>query len=360
MSPSPVIIIGAGLSGLTTAYRLHQMSIPFIILESRDRMGGRILTVRNATGTPIEMGATWLGKKHTAINALLNELKIGITEQYMGEQAIYEALSTSPPQLVQLPPNNEPSYRIVGTSTSLLEALAKQLPGDAIRLSQVVRKIEKMEEGFQVYTQDAAFTAKTIVSTLPPRLLMQLVECSPSWPEALRNIANQTHTWMGESIKVGFTYATPFWRAAGLSGTLFSNVGPVGEMYDHSDDARGYYALKGFLNGAYHPLTKAERCELVLQQLRKYYGELADQYATYEEGVWRHEPYTFTDYDQSLLPHQNNGHPLFRQPLFEGSFFIGGAETASAFPGYMDGAVRRGEEIAQEIIGKGVLNYRRN
>ena len=109
MSSSPVIIVGAGLSGLTTAYRLQQANIPFIILEARDRLGGRILTVRNETGTPIEMGATWLGKKHTAVNALLRELKIGISEQYMGEQAIYEALSTSPPQLVQLPPKMIPA-----------------------------------------------------------------------------------------------------------------------------------------------------------------------------------------------------------------------------------------------------------
>ena len=104
-----VIIVGAGLSGLTTAYRLQQANIPFIILEARDRLGGRILTVCNETGTPIEMGATWLGKKHTAVNALLRELKIGISEQYMGEQAIYEALSTSPPQLVQLPPKMIPA-----------------------------------------------------------------------------------------------------------------------------------------------------------------------------------------------------------------------------------------------------------
>ncbi|MGH1438371.1 MAG: flavin monoamine oxidase family protein [Lewinella sp.] len=352
MSFAPVLIIGAGLSGLTTAYRLQQANIPFAILEARDRIGGRILTVRNETGTPIEMGATWLGKKHTAINALLAELGIEITEQYMGKQAIYEALSTSPPQLVQLPPNNAPSYRIVGTSTSLIEALAKRLSKDAICLSQVVQKIEKIDDGFTVHTQDTTFRANAIVSTLPPRLLMQTVECAPSWPEALRTIANQTHTWMGESIKVGFSYPTPFWRAKGLSGTLFSNVGPVGEMYDHSDDGQGYYALKGFLNGVYHSLTKAERCELVLQQLRKYYGNQVDQYTTYEEGVWRLEPYTFTDYDQSLLPHQNNGHAIFRQPLFGERFFIGGAETASEFPGYMDGAVRRGEEIAVAIIAQ--------
>lgn len=350
MSPSPVIIIGAGLSGLSTAYRLQQANIPFLLLEARDRIGGRILTVRNESGTPIEMGATWLGKKHTAINALLKELKIGITEQYLGQQAIYEPLSTSPPQLVQLPPNNDPSYRIAGTTTALIEALAKPLSPASIHLQQVVQAIESKSDGFLVRTQDAVFTGAAIVSTLPPRLLMQTVACTPAWPEPLQSIANQTHTWMGESIKVGFTYPTPFWRAKDLSGTLFSNVGPVGEMYDHSDDGQGYYALKGFLNGAYHSLTKAERCQLVLQQLRKYYGEQADHYTTYEEGVWRQEPYTYTDYDQALLPHQNNGHAIFRQPFFGGRFWMGGAETASEFPGYMDGAVRRGEEIAAALI----------
>ena len=185
MSSSPVIILGAGLCGLTSAYRLQQANIPCILLEARSRIGGRIHTVRKETGTPIEMGATWLGKKHTAINALLEELGIGITEQYMGEQAIYEALSTSPPQLVQLPPNNDPSYRIVGTSTALTEVLARQLPPNCIHLGQVVQRIEKNDDGFVVHTQAATFTGSTVVSTLPPRLLMQTVECTPSWPQTL-------------------------------------------------------------------------------------------------------------------------------------------------------------------------------
>jgi monoamine oxidase len=87
---APVVIIGAGLCGLTIAYRLQQANIPFLVLEARERVGGRIHTVRNAQGTPIEMGATWLGKKHTAINALLQELGLDTTEQYLGEHAIYE------------------------------------------------------------------------------------------------------------------------------------------------------------------------------------------------------------------------------------------------------------------------------
>lgn len=56
---------------------------------------------------------------------------------------------------------------------------------------------------------------------------------------------------MGESIKVGLTYATPFWREKS-SETIFSNVGPIPEMYDHSNAEETYFGLMGFLNGAYH------------------------------------------------------------------------------------------------------------
>jgi monoamine oxidase len=54
-----VIIIGAGLSGLLTAYRLKEEGVPFKILEARDRTGGRIHTLESKNGTPLEMGATW-------------------------------------------------------------------------------------------------------------------------------------------------------------------------------------------------------------------------------------------------------------------------------------------------------------
>jgi len=59
-----VIIIGAGLSGLLTGYRLKKEGIPFKILEARNRVGGRINTVNGINNTPIEMGATWFTNQH--------------------------------------------------------------------------------------------------------------------------------------------------------------------------------------------------------------------------------------------------------------------------------------------------------
>jgi len=62
---NPVIIIGAGVSGLTIASKLNDG--PLLILEARDRIGGRILTNDNN----MDMGAAWL---HGSDNNPLNEL----------------------------------------------------------------------------------------------------------------------------------------------------------------------------------------------------------------------------------------------------------------------------------------------
>ncbi|MEL6988430.1 MAG: FAD-dependent oxidoreductase, partial [Bacteroidota bacterium] len=195
-----ILIIGAGLTGLTLAYLLKDSNFNIKILEARDRIGGRILTTANEGCAPIEMGATWIGKKHQNINRLLQDLDIDIFEQAMGDHAIYEPLSTSPPQLVQLPHNPEPSYRIKGSSSALIETLYHQIGKEQVYLGHVVKSISMKDEIAYVGTQDSIFKSKFIVSTLPPNLLASSVTIEPSLPNELNSIMNQTHTWMGEAM----------------------------------------------------------------------------------------------------------------------------------------------------------------
>ena len=54
----PVIIIGAGPSGLACANQLKQRKVPFIILEARDRVGGRVWTERDSFSVPVDFGAS--------------------------------------------------------------------------------------------------------------------------------------------------------------------------------------------------------------------------------------------------------------------------------------------------------------
>ncbi|TXB62908.1 flavin monoamine oxidase family protein [Phaeodactylibacter luteus] len=334
------LIIGAGLTGLTLAYWLQQSGRQACLLEARARPGGRVHTDYQAGQAPVELGATWFGNKHTALMSLLEELKLSSFPQELGRQAIYEPISTSPPQVVQLPPNEEPSYRIAGGSSALVQALLAQLNGTPVHYHMPVAKLARKGESIVAEAPGLRATAQRVVSTLPPHLLAKSITLQPGLPEEVAAIAARTHTWMGDSIKVAFRYKEAFWRKPGSSGTLFSNVGPIPEMYDHADADGGHFALKGFFNSAYHSISREERQEMALQQLSRYYGDAARSYTGYLEAVWQQEPYTFAPYNASVLPHQHNGHAIFRKPLWGGRLWIAGSETAPAFPGYMDGAVR--------------------
>ncbi|KAK4492850.1 hypothetical protein RD792_000175 [Penstemon davidsonii] len=57
-SPS-VIVIGAGFAGIAAARALHDASFQVIVLESRDRVGGRVHT-DYSFGFPVDLGASWL------------------------------------------------------------------------------------------------------------------------------------------------------------------------------------------------------------------------------------------------------------------------------------------------------------
>jgi len=315
------------------------------MVEARDRIGGRIHTVNGANNTPVDMGATWLGTKHKTLIQLLEELEIPVISQFYGGAAIYEPISTSPWKLVNWSGEMEPTYRMVDGSSTLINKLHSFISCDKIHLSTVINKIELTKDGIIAESESKTFKAKKIVSTLPPYLLSRTIEVNKKLPDLLKSTFNSTHTWMGESIKVGLVYKEAFWKKEKSSGTIVSNVGPIPEMYDHSRADGNGYALKGFLNGSYFSLTKEERLQLILNQLEKYYGNQALDYLSYEETVWRNEPYTFTDYHTHILPHQNNGHPIFREPLFNNQLILAGSETADQFPGYMDGAVRSAQHV---------------
>ncbi len=69
----------------------------------------------------------------------------------------------------------------------------------------------------------------------------------------------------------------------------------------------------------------------------------------YEEMVWSNEPFTHTAYDTFLFPHQHNGHSIYLEPYLQGKLFLAGSETATNYPGYMEGAIRSAQSIYEQI-----------
>jgi len=68
-----VIVIGAGLAGLATARALSYQKIDVLVLEARDRIGGRVFSHAMPNGAVVDMGAQMIGPRQLRINALATQ-----------------------------------------------------------------------------------------------------------------------------------------------------------------------------------------------------------------------------------------------------------------------------------------------
>ncbi|MBQ4803382.1 FAD-dependent oxidoreductase [Aquimarina sp. MMG015] len=349
---SEVLIIGAGLTGLLLAYRLKKDGKSVKIIEARNRVGGRIHTLKSAKETPIEMGATWLSLQHQELLRLLKELELPVFEQYMQGITLFEPLSTAPPQQIQLPTNQQPSYRIQHGTIAIIHKLVDLLDQKELILHEKIEHVNYTNNSFKVTSSNNIYYPDKVVSTIPPSLLVNSIQFYPALSNKVIEIANKTHTWMGDSIKFGVSYETPFWKNSNYSGTVFSNVGPLTELYDHSNAENTHFSLKGFLQNGMAAYTKDERKSKVIHQLHKLFGEDALEYLSYEELVWKREPFTSLPSNDFIFPHQNNGHKIYQQGYYDDKFFIGGTETSPMHGGYMEGAILSAQSIYQKLSDK--------
>ena len=342
-----ILIIGGGLTGLTLAYLLQQSNIKCIVSEANRRLGGRIKTAYNTDQAPIELGATWIIDQQTSVIKLLKDLNINLFEQFYGDTAIYHPNGMKNAQLVKLPKNDSKSYRVENGTYSIIDALLKKIGTENIDLSQKINSVELTENGIEAISDNTKYQCKYVVSTLPP-LLFSTINTKPTLPEEIRTLLSKTHTWMHDSIRIGFTYKQAFWKTNN-SSTIYSSVGPIQEFYDHSSVDGNLYALSGFMNGSYHDSSIDKRKNLALQQLQSYYGDVALNYNSYEECIWKHEKLTSINSESFLMPQTNNGHPLYKNSFLDNRLYIAGAETSSVFPGKMEGAITSTKYIFSQL-----------
>ncbi len=72
-----VLIIGSGISGLAAAYKLKKAGVKVTLVESRNRVGGRIFThTFDNENLTCELGAEWVGASHERLISLCDEFKL--------------------------------------------------------------------------------------------------------------------------------------------------------------------------------------------------------------------------------------------------------------------------------------------
>jgi monoamine oxidase len=77
-----VIIVGAGFSGIAAARKLHQSKKSFIVLEARDRIGGRVYTKNLSDDLYVDLGGQWIGPSQTRMYELCEEYGVEYFETY--------------------------------------------------------------------------------------------------------------------------------------------------------------------------------------------------------------------------------------------------------------------------------------
>lgn len=77
-----VAVVGAGLSGLRAARELADAGREVVVLEARDRVGGRLFNATLGDGVTVDVGGQWVGSDHVRVQRLATELGIKIFPQH--------------------------------------------------------------------------------------------------------------------------------------------------------------------------------------------------------------------------------------------------------------------------------------
>lgn len=127
-----VIIIGGGISGLSAAKLLKESGQKVVVLEARDRVGGRTFTIRNSNVKYVDLGGAYVGPTQNRILRLSKELGLETYKVNEVEQIVYYRQGKSYPSRSSLPPTWNPFvYMDYNNLWRTLDDMGKEIPVDA-------------------------------------------------------------------------------------------------------------------------------------------------------------------------------------------------------------------------------------
>jgi monoamine oxidase len=441
-----VVVVGAGLAGLAAARAVVAAGASVIVLEARDRVGGRLLNHDIGDGHVVEVGGQWVGPTQTRALELSDELGLvtyptydegenviewrGALKRYRGpiprinaailldtlraQRRLEKLARTVPTEAPWLAPdareldsqtfhtwlkantategartlleigteavwaqeprdisllhilfyvNSAGSFddligtsggaqerRWVGGSQRLALEMAREL-SDRVILEAPVRRIRHGSDGVRVKARGGVTVrARQVIVALPP-VLTSRIEYDPILPghrDQLTQRMPQGSVWKCMAI-----YDEPFWRADGLTGQSTSDVGPVRTTFDNSPPGGSPGVLLAFLEGDHARraglISADERRRQVVGCFTRTFGSKAARPVGYVEKSWAEEQYTRGCYGCAMTPGAwTSFGTALRTPI--GPIHWAGAETATKWSGYMDGAIRSGDRAANAAL----------
>ena len=333
-----VAIVGAGASGLRLATQLHRAGVDCVVLEARDRIGGRLLTVEPG----VDLGATWFWAQEADVIETITECGLTAFPQHSSGNMVFQIPGSI--EVLNGNPLNQSGYRLTAGMQSLARGLADQLPPDTIMLNTTVTSLDYSDGVVHVHTSKGPVRAKRAVVALPPATALANIEFTPHLPDSVVGIASHTPVWMGGVTKVIAIYDTPFWRSRGLAGSAMSHVGPLGEIHDISDEHATFGALFGFSRD---PVSSPA----ALSQLGELFGEQARHARSVIVEDWSRQPFTSPPGVRQLNDYQLFGFKALRAGYWDDRLFFSSTETSVDSPGHVQGALAAAGRVAQQLMG---------
>ena len=362
---TPVLIVGGGLSGLHTAYELSREGIDFILIEARERLGGRILSfnvdgdINDGTQAGFDLGPAWFWPGQTRMEHLVRNLDLvdAVFTQYAAGDSLYEDGSLLHRGVTGF--SMAGSYRLKAGMRQIISTLEQKIPKHRLlhqaRLTRLENKSSILLVSIQHRETSIEIEAELVVMALPPRLAATTLKLVPPLTDSRVSELTAIPTWMAGHAKLVILYEAPFWRDQGFSGDVISHSGPMREIHDASPDLGGPYALFGFLGIAAEQRREQQEQinQAAIEQLVGLFGEAASKPLEIFYKDWAAEPETATADDQEM----SNAHSFHRlaataEAEWDNRIIWSGSETANSSErngGFLEGALES-SQTSLELI----------
>src|ERR671935_242630 len=225
-----VCVVGAGLSGLAAARALVAADRTVVVLEARDRVGGRTLNASLGGGRVTELGGEFAGPTQDRILALARAVASVKARRIL--TAASEAIWGADPSELSLlyalqyiaaagdaghaggflrlitTGGGAQERRFVGGSQAISERIADRL-GKRVALGAPVRRIAQDADGVRVVADGITVQARHAIVAAPPALAARLA-FAPRLPKGKAALLRAFEG--GTMAKVEAVYERPFWR----------------------------------------------------------------------------------------------------------------------------------------------------
>lgn len=350
-APKRVVVIGAGLSGLVAAFELNARGHQVTVLEARDRVGGRVLTIRQpfADGQFAEAGAARIPPSHNLTLEYAARFGLTLDPLYPNTGSFTEYVAGSrslvPPERFL---SARPKYvKIRGGTDRLPLAFAAEL-GQRIRLSSPVASVEQQPDKILIAGDGGwSIEADRVLCTVPLPVLERIRFLPLLSPEKIA--AAQGGFGYTPSTRVFVQFDRRFWEMEGLNGWAVTDSpeelwhptwdlpGPRGVLVSY---VRGERAL--VLDGMNH----TAKVQAVLKHWEAVFPGATSHAVAQAVHSWQEDPWSRAAWSSPSGAEIGRYGEAIGRP--EGRVHFAG-EHVSDHRGWMQGALASGLRAADEI-----------